>query len=220
MLLAEFPISPFGFEHPKAIVALVLGFVLLVFVVHRYGAPPITRMLEDRARRVADAQAQAARQLTEAQQVHNDYAARIAGIEEEHRSRLAAAVRDAEAARADILADAREAAIALRRRSEQEMDRERTRQRILVRRQIVEFTLDAAENAIRQLHSDGAQRRLIDDFIRKAAGNGSRTVQAVTAGVSPAGAFGQSGDAAGPALDEAPARQEPSQTQSQSQKGA
>lgn len=172
MLLSEIPISPFSFEHPKAIIATVIGFVLLLVVIYRYGKPPIERMLGERARQVAEVYTHSERQLAEALQVRDEYAARIAGIEQEHRARLDAAVRDAEAAHADILADAREGVLALRRRSEQEIDRERTRQRILLRRLIVQFTLDAAEQSIRELNSDTAQRRLIDDFITRVGSEG------------------------------------------------
>lgn len=175
-MLADFPLSPFAIEHPKALIATIFGFVVLLALLWRFAIPGARTVFADRTTHIADVHQQAERTLADAQQIRNDYANRIAGIEVEHRQRLESAVRDSDAARAAIIADAEEAARALRRRTEEEIARERTRQRILMRRQIVQITVDFAEQAILELNSDPTQRKLITDFVSRVgihAGNGA-----------------------------------------------
>jgi F-type H+-transporting ATPase subunit b len=167
--------------------------------------------LNSRSSQIADVHEQADRHLTDAQQIRNDYANRIASIEVEHRQRVDAAIRDADAARADIIADAQEATRALRRRAEEEIARERTRQRILLRRQIVQITLDSAEEAIRNLNSEQTQHQLIGDFVAQLNGFAGNGVAAVaTAGGSTPAATAADPTPATPAT----------QSQSQQQRGA
>ncbi len=166
-MLAEFPLSPFQIEFPDRFLATVLGFLLLVFLLWKFVGPGARTVFAGRTKHIADVHEQADRHLTDAQQIRNDYANRIASIEVEHRQRLDAAVRDSDAARAAIIADAEEAARALRRRTEEEISRERTRQRILMRRQIVQITVDSAEQAILDLNSEQTQRKLIVDFVAR-----------------------------------------------------
>ena len=167
MLLSDFPISPWAIEHREGFLATLLGFIVLALLIWRFVGPGARSLFTGRTNRIVETHEQADRVLADAVQIRNDYATRIADIESEHRQRLAAAVRDADAARAAIIADAHEAARALRRRTEEEIARERGRQRILMRRQIVGITVDAAEQAILDLNSESTQHKLIDDFVQR-----------------------------------------------------
>ena len=172
------PAHPFGFgpflvEHPKDLLATLVGLILLALLLYRFAVPGAKGMLTDRATRIETETTQIDRQLRDIAQLRTDYANRIAGIEAEQRERIAAAVRDADNARADIIADANEAARLVQRRGEEEIERERARQRILMRQQMVQITLDAAEQAIRAQNSDQVQRRLINNFIAQVADRGN-----------------------------------------------
>ena len=171
-MLAE--LQPFGFgpflvEHPKDLFATAVGLALLAFLLYKFALPGLRSTLTTRAATIETGLNQVDRQLEDIAQLRNDYSNRIQAIEVEQRERIGAAVRDADNARADIIAEAQETARALRRRSEEEMDRERTRQRILVRQQIVQITLDAAEQAVKAQNSESVQRQLIRDFTQQVA---------------------------------------------------
>src|SRR5262249_26854839 len=127
------------------------------------------QLLNDRATRIAQVHDQVESELADIRRVRDDYAARLQQIEIEARERIDAAVREADAARAEIIADAQQLAGQLRRRSEEEMARERIRQRILLRQQIVQIALDAAEQSVRTHSDEKVQRQLIGDFIARAA---------------------------------------------------
>lgn len=170
------PYGPFLIEDPKIVIAQVLGLIFFLLIVFRFmpkgiplGVPYLTDQSQERAGRIETNIQQVAMALADTQRLHDDYANRLKGIELEARTRIDAAVREAELARADIIADAEEATKQLRRRAEDELAREQTRQRILLRQQIVALTLDAAEQSARDHSTAQTQRYLIQDFITRAA---------------------------------------------------
>ncbi len=172
---AETQYIPFVIEHPETLLAMLVGLALVVLLAVKFGAPATRTMLTDRAQRIEQNLTSVQNALDDAQRLRNDYVARLQGIEVEQRQRIDAAVREADAARTEIIADAGQTAEALRRRAQEEIARERTRQRIQMRQQIVQISLDAAEHSVRAHTTDTVQRQLIQDFISLAAtdGNGS-----------------------------------------------
>lgn len=172
--VAAIELSPFKIEHPEIFVSVVIGFVLLAALIVRVPIPFLSvphyrKVLDERETRIATNKQQVDTAISEVQQLRSDYAARLERIEEEARQRISAAVREADAARAEIIAEAEQLAQAVRRRSEEELARERTRQRILFRQELVKSTLDSAEAAVREVTDETVQRRLIGDFIAQAA---------------------------------------------------
>lgn len=174
-MLAEIPsFLFFNIEHPEGLVATLVGLALLwlIFQFAPASVPLFSKayyreILVERATRIERGQVESERQLQDIQHLRNDYASRLSNFEAEERERIAAAVRDAEAARQDIIAEAQESAKALQRRAEEEMARERTRQRILLRQQIVAITLDAAEQSVKSLNTEDVQHKLIGDFVQR-----------------------------------------------------
>ncbi len=169
-------IIPWQIEDPKILLSMLIGFALLLALVLRFPIPFLSvphyrNVLNERATRIESNKLQVDTAINEVQALRSDYAARLAQIEEEARQRIDAAVREADAARAEIIAEAEQVAHAIRRRSAEEVARERTRQRILFRQQLVATALDSAELAIQAHTNDAVQRKLIDDFIGLAAGD-------------------------------------------------
>lgn len=171
---AEIELGPFSLEHPELTLALILGLVLLAVIykplMSFLGFPRLELLVPERSAKVEEVQKQAGRALGDVKQVHDDYAARLLKIEGEQRVRIDAAVQESSKARADIIADAQIAAIALQRRAEEEIARETTRQRILLRQQLVQMTLGAAEQTVRDHNSPTMQRQLIASFIQQLGG--------------------------------------------------
>ena len=167
-------IIPWKIEHPEIFLSMVIGFGLLFVLILRapipfLSVPHYKKVLDERSGRIETNKQQIDIAVSEVQQLRSDYALRLERIEEEARQRIDSAVREADAARAEIIAEAEQAAHAIRRRSEEEVARERTRQRIIFRQQLVKTALDSAEGAIREHSDETVQRRLIGDFISSAA---------------------------------------------------
>lgn len=204
-MLAEIPsFLFFNIEHPEGLLATLLGLALLwlIFQFAPASVPLFSKayyrdILVERATRIEKGHLESERQLQDIQHLRNDYASRLSNFEAEERERIAAAVRDAKSARQDIIAEAQESAKGLQRRAEEEMARERTRQRILLRQQIVAMTLDAAEQSVKSLNTDDVQRKLIGDFVQRVGQsktNGQRAPVAAPA-VTPAAVFAGSAGA-------------------------
>jgi F0F1-type ATP synthase membrane subunit b/b' len=179
VLLAEIQFGPFSIEDPKAFLAQVIGFILLVLLlwfvnVPVFSRPFIRELLVSRETRVEEVHNQLDIAVADTQKLHDDYVERLRNIEIESRLQIDKAVREADAAHDAIIADAKQAAEAVLRRSEEELGREQTRQRILLRRTIVKISLDAAEETVVRLNDDKVQRSLIADFIRHAGSSAGR----------------------------------------------
>ncbi len=179
LFLAEFALGPFAIEHPESIIAAVLGAIIVAAMLWFLNIPALSRShfksaLTERHTRIADNEAQIDQALSDIRKLRDDYSTRLHRIEDEARERIAAAERDAEVSHAEIIEEAQRSALALRRRAEEELARERTRSRILLQREIVATALDAAEQAIRTSGSEGGQHALIQGFITSVAvGSGS-----------------------------------------------
>ena len=174
MSLAEFQFGPFAVEDSHVFMAQVVGFVLLALLLWFVNVPVLSRphlrgLLVDREARVEEAHNQVELALSDTQRLHDDYAIRLKNIEVESRERIDAAVKEATAVHNEIISDASNVAALVVRRTEEELARELARHRILLRRQIVQFSLDAAEGAVGALTNDAVQRKLIDEFIARAS---------------------------------------------------
>ncbi len=165
--MAHFVFNPFHIEYPQYTLPLVLGFILLVALFWSKAKPAASKSLASRAEKVQQEVERAESLREQAQRVHDEYAARLASIEREHQEQRDRATEEARKACEIILADAQEAADLITRRAEEEVGRERTRQRILLRRQVVEMTISAAESAIANLQTDESQRVLIQAFTER-----------------------------------------------------
>jgi F0F1-type ATP synthase membrane subunit b/b' len=170
--LAEMQIGPIEIE--PVFLAQLVGFILLFIIFWKVAIPYLSRPylrgeLVNREQRVEEVHNQIDSAIADTQKLHDDYVGRLHNIEVESRERIDAAVREAEAVHDEIIADAKQAAALVIRRTEEELAREQTRQRILLRRKIVQISLDAAEASIQELNTDAVQRKLIGDFIARAS---------------------------------------------------
>ncbi len=155
---------PFHIEFPKSFLGILFGFLILAALLWRFGVPALKTALATRETQIETAHNEVQTALRDVQNLRNDYDSRLKSIEAEARERIDAAVREAETVRGEIIAEAKSTADAINRRTQEELARERNRQRLLLRRQLVQSALDAAEQSIVSTNSDSTQRELIRDF--------------------------------------------------------
>lgn len=178
---------PFHLERAsETLLSMIIGLALLLFVFYKFNIiylsyPFWKNLLTERTARIETNHNQVQQALSEARQLRDDYANRLKGIEKEQRERIEAAVKEAQTSHTVIIADAEQAAAAIRRRTEEEIARERTRQRIQLRRDIVQTTFDAAEKAVKANSTDAVQHQLIGDFVARAANDGRAATAAPSA---------------------------------------
>lgn len=185
--------NPWILEHPAEVtdvqwlIVSTIGFVLVAFIFYKFVLlGMIAPHLKDRTVAIEEADRQVQQTLAETEQLRNDYRQRLERIEEETQQRMTAAIREAENLRDQILADGREHAAALVRRSEEEIAHERAKSMLLLRKKFVEDTIHAAQYAASRSLAPQDQSRLVAGFIQEL--NGTETAPSRTASAAAPGA--------------------------------
>lgn len=143
----------------------IVHFLLLVFLLHRFVYRPVLNMLAERRRRIEEglkaaelAREEAARQRAELEKQ----------LEEERRKaqeRVAAATRQAEQLREQILAEARAEAERILAEAREQAQQERERILHDARRQIAELSLLVAQKVVGESLDEQKQHQIIERFL-------------------------------------------------------
>jgi F-type H+-transporting ATPase subunit b len=164
---------PFKLEPPSPLAPipwaseLTLGFLLLAFVVGKFIVPMLADMMQVRARSIAEASDQVEATLRDVETMRNDYRQRLENIEDETEQRMAQGVEEAQALRAQILAESEVLARDIVERGNSEIERERAKISIQLHREFVDDVIGAAAFAMRQSVDDRLQERLVADFVSR-----------------------------------------------------
>ena len=100
-----------------------------------------------------------------AEQLKSQLDARLAGIEAEARTRIQAAIKEAQAAKDDMLAEARAGVEDTLRRGQEDLAREREKILAEIREQTVDLSIAAAGKIIGESLDAARHRKLVNDFI-------------------------------------------------------
>ncbi len=151
--------------NPQAILISAVGFLILMTVLVKFAFGPLFKMLEARQTHIQGNIDEAQARRDEMVRLQHDYEDRLAKIEDEARDKIQAAVRDAQAARDEILAKAKADSGIIVERARQEIEQEKRKALIEMRDQVAELAIGAASRVVKT-NLDGANHaRLIDDVI-------------------------------------------------------
>jgi len=150
---------------PKVMAAQVTGFILLWLVLAKFLFRPVLALLSARNQDIKTMYEDAEGERAKAEEFRADYEKRLAGIEAEARGRIQAAVKEAQSARNDILADAKSRTEDILRRGQEELAREREKALAQLREEVVNISLAAAGKLIEESLDEARHRRLVSDFI-------------------------------------------------------
>ena len=150
---------------PKVIAAQVTGFILHWILLAKYLFRPVLALLHAREHDIKSTYEEAEKERAGAEESRADYEKRLAGIEAEARARIQAAVKDAESAKNDILADARSRSQDILHRGQDELAREKEKTLAELREQVVDISLAAAGKLIEESLDEARHRKLVTDFI-------------------------------------------------------
>ena len=149
----------------KLILTQVLGFVLLVWVLGRYGWKPLLGHLEARRQKIEGDYAAAEQARLEAEQLKAKYDQDLRGIDAQARARIQEAVVEGQRVAEEIKSQAQADAQARLKRAEEEVALERDKAKGQIREQVVTLSIRTAEKILRAKLDDPAQRRLAGEFI-------------------------------------------------------
>lgn len=141
------------------------GFLVLLFVARGMVFAPIGRVIDEREKEINATYDKLDADQREMKELKSEYETRLTAIEAEARERIQTAIREAQAARDQIVSDANTRSREIITRAEQEANREKEQAMITLRQQIVDMALGAATKVIGEGLDTSRQKKLIDDFI-------------------------------------------------------
>ncbi len=149
----------------KLVLTQILGFLVMVWILGRFAWGPIVQGLEARRQKIADEFADADRRRQEAEQLKARYEQDLRGVEAQARQRIQEAIAEGQKVAEEIKAQAHADAQARMQRAEEEVLRQREKEKELVKEKIVDLSIRTAEKILRARLDDPAQRRLAAEFI-------------------------------------------------------
>jgi F-type H+-transporting ATPase subunit b len=166
----------------KFVAVMAIGFVLLFLLLKKYAFGPIFNVLQQRQDTIKNDLDEAEARRNEMVRLQQDYETRLAQIEDEARDKIQAAVKEAQAARDEIIAKANADREAIVRRGEEEMVREREKVMATMRDQIAEMAVTGAGRIIKQELNGTTHARLMDEVIAGIGANHSGAAPDITRG--------------------------------------
>jgi len=143
----------------------IIAFVLLFLVLRRYLFRPLATMMNLRAQEIAEGLEAAQQSKEHLAKVGEEREGILAAARDEGREWVRQAGKEAEEARARLLAEAREEANRIRERGREAVAMEREQAMLEVRRTVVDLALLAASRAVLQRMDERSHRQAVEEFI-------------------------------------------------------
>lgn len=152
---------------PFTIIAQIVNFLILVFLLWHFLYKPVTRVMDEREQKIEDRIEEAKRKEEEAEEEKKEYEDKQAELERKRESMIGEAKKEAEEKRKELIGRARKEAEEARRRWSQAVEREKEAfLRDLKRRAVHEIYRTTGE-VIRDLADKDIESGIIAVFIRR-----------------------------------------------------
>ena len=149
------------------LVAQIVNFLLLLFLISRFAYRPILRMLDQRSERIKESLEAADRAWQEAQQAETNIQAQLDAARREGQQIIEQAARSAEQLREEIQQIARQEAQAIVERAKADFALERQKAIAELRRQFADLTVAAAERVINESLDRAKHQSLISEVLEQ-----------------------------------------------------
>ncbi len=150
------------------ILTQTLGFVILVLILRATAWKPLIGLLEDRRTKIAGEFAAAADKKREADALKAQYDQELKGIEAQARKLKNQEIAEGQRVAAEIKAQAHADATARLQRADEEIVHEREKAREVLKEQMADLSIRAAERLLREKLDGPGQRKLVERFIEEA----------------------------------------------------
>lgn len=149
----------------RVVIAQSISLLLLIAILVKYLYRPFEELMKQRQENIANDLAGAEAQQARAEALRREYEEHLATIDDERRKRLEQAVKDAEAARRQMLEAAQTDIHALYARHEAQLALEREQLRRELRQEMSDVAVLAAGKALRARMTPDLQSAVIDQVI-------------------------------------------------------
>ena len=152
---------------PGTILAQMLNFFILVWILHRFAYKPLVGMMNARKEQMANDLASAEQSRLEAEQIKADYAAQIAKARQEAQEIVEKAHHQAKLSTAEEVAAARSQIENEKERARQDIAIERDRAMNSLRNEVVSLSVAMAGKVVAKDMNSETNTKLIEDAIRQ-----------------------------------------------------
>jgi F-type H+-transporting ATPase subunit b len=152
------------FQWPEFITQVVT-FVIFFLIMRKYAWPVVLNLLDERQRKIEEGFADIRRRQEAADKLHEEYAQRLRGIEQESRQRIQEAVNEGRRVAAELTEHARQESVKITERAQKTIELEMAKARVQLRDEIVGLVINASERLLREKLDDPADKRLVAAFV-------------------------------------------------------
>ncbi len=152
---------------PGTILAQMLNFFILVWILHRFAYKPLVGMMNARKEQIANDLASAEQSRLEAEQIKADYAAQIAKARQEAQEIVEKAHHQAKVSTAEEVAAVRSQIETEKERARQDIAIERDRAMNSLRNEVVSLSVAMAGKVVAKDMNSETNTKLIEDAIRQ-----------------------------------------------------
>ena len=149
----------------RLILTQFLGFIVLLFLLKQFVFSKVFGILDERQNDIKRTYDQLDADRASMESSRQQYEQRLAGIEAQAREQIQAAVKDGQALRDSLVADARRQVETIIEQGRNDLERERQAAFLEMRSQIVSIAMAAASKVVGENLTDARQTKLVDDFI-------------------------------------------------------
>ena len=149
----------------QQIVSQALTFVLLVWVLKRFAWKPILGILDERRARIEEDLRQATQSREEMSRLQQDYAQRLAKIDEEARAKIQESIQDGRRIAAEIQDEARAQAQQLVAKSQETIALELAKAKVSLRNELADLTMDAVERLLKDKVTVASDEKLVASIL-------------------------------------------------------
>ena len=157
--------NPIQFDY--TVVATVISFLLLVWLLSAKAWGPLMKMMEERRTNIESMLAQAENERQQAEKIKREYQEEMRKARQEAQEVIAKATKVSETLAAEILAASHEEAEKIKKSALVDIERERDRAISDVKAQVADLSVLVAEKIIRQKLDMKGQGKLIEKFIQE-----------------------------------------------------
>lgn len=157
--------SPIQFDF--TLVAQIISFLLLVWLLSTKAWGPLMKMMEQRRVLIETNLTNAKEERQQAEQIKREYQEEMRKARQEAQEVIAKAIKVGEASAHEILAASHEESEKIKKSALVEIERERDRAIADVKKQVADLSVLVAEKIIRQKLDMQGQGQLIDQFIQE-----------------------------------------------------
>lgn len=157
--------NPIHFDY--TVVATVLSFLLLVYLLSKYAWNPLMKMMEQRRTNIESMLANAENERQQAEKIKLEYQEEMRKARQEAQEVITKATKISEERSSEILAAAHQESEKIKKSALLDIERERDKAIADVKTQVADLSVLVAEKIIRQKLDMKGQGQLVDQFIQE-----------------------------------------------------